>query len=168
MAAFVFKLAAALELRRREEQAAQRVLAERLRDAAALRKDLLRLNDDLVGAQRELQNGGLVGTLDPGMLSAHRRYTNDVARRGRDVMNRIDLADRLANDARTELAERTKRRRALDHLRERRKQEHDAAEAHKELVDADDASGRWLDGIREEEDRLADAGFAMAAEEENS
>ncbi|MEM1011350.1 MAG: flagellar export protein FliJ [Planctomycetota bacterium] len=165
MARFVFKLAAAYELRRREEQAAQRGVAERQRDANQLRQELMRLNDDLVGAQQDLRDGGLTGTLDPSLLSAHRRYTNDVARRGRDVMQRIDLADRLLDDARRALAEKTRRRQALERLRDKQKQEHDDAEQRRELADADDATGRWLDGLRAQDAIADDAGFAMAAEE---
>ena len=152
MARFVFKLQAVLALREREELTARRAMAERQRDANQLRDELIQLNADLVQSQQDLRGSHLTGRLDPNYLSAHRRFTIDVSRRGRETMNKIGLADKLLEDARKELAVATQRRRAIERLRDKQEAEWREATERRDLAAADDDNNRWLAGVHADED----------------
>ncbi len=152
MARFVFKLQSVLAQREREELAARRVMAEKQRDGNKLRQELIDLNQSLVKSQFDLRSSHLTGRLDPNYLSAHRRFTIDVSRRGRDVLAKITLADRAVEEARRGLALRTQRRRAIERLRETQERQWREGVERKELAEADDASSRWLAGIHASED----------------
>ena len=144
MPRFTFKLDGVLRLRRRAEKDAQRALAARLADAGRMEDELRQLNSGLVGATNELRDGRLTGPIDVAYLTAHRRYTADVARRGTAVMTRLAAAQRACDEARSALGEAVKQRRVLELLREKHEAQWKAERARREQVEADDATAGWL------------------------
>jgi flagellar FliJ protein len=155
MPRFTFKLEAALRKRKLAEREAQRVLATRLAHANSLDDTLAGLNRDLVGAAKALRDGRLVGTVDVAYLTAHRRYTNDVARRGQELLAKRALAEREVVAARTDLAEAARQRIVLDKLRERQHARWREAQARREQADADEAAGVWFAEVSREPEPLA-------------
>ena len=151
MPKFTFKLEGVLSLRRREEQRRQRDVAERVARAAEARTEVERLNRDLVAAVASLRDGKLVGSVDVAYLASHRRYTNDVARRGSEQMRRLALAERDVNEARAKLVEATRQRKVLETLRDKHEARWRSEIIRRELAEADDAAGRWSEMIRRDE-----------------
>lgn len=142
MAKFLFKLESVLRHRQQAQRQAQRLLAERSAVAAGLEADLKRLNQELTQSTDALRAGGLVGRIDLTYLTAHRRYTADVTRRGTALMQRLALAQRGVEEARRALVEAMRRRKALETLREHRLAAWRADLQRRELSEADDIATR--------------------------
>ncbi len=142
MSKFTFSLEPVLRHRLRLEQQAQRVVAERAAGVTRLQDELSALNADLSTSTAQLRSQHLVGSLDLAYLTAHRRYTADVARRGTLLMQRIAVAQRGVDEARARLIEAAKQRRAMETLREKQEARWRADQARRELAEADDATSR--------------------------
>jgi flagellar export protein FliJ len=156
MTTFVFQLDAALRLRERAEADAQRLLAERLAVSAEFRRQARQLDESLRTARSSLRDDGhLTGAVDVAFLASHRRFTGDVHRRGGELVRRLALAERDVAAARERLAEAATARRVLERLREKRHDEWKQEQAHREQVEADDATSAWLTGVSEYEESKA-------------
>jgi flagellar FliJ protein len=117
MAKFVFKLEALLSQRRREEQECQRVLAEQAAVVNAA-EDAVRRIDESVSAGHDDVRQHLMGTLDMGFLTAHRRFMGAMQRQVTDLLQKVAIAKKQLNEARIKLADAAKRRKAIEKLRE--------------------------------------------------
>lgn len=137
MAKFRFPLDPLLELRRREEDARKRELAQ-------FEGERQRLQDALRAKQRELSEGkqalrdSLVGPLDPAMLRQQATATMGVDRLARrTVLELAGLTQRL-EASRQRLVEAAQARRAVEILRERRLEEWNREADRKEIAFLDD------------------------------
>ena len=165
MAKFAFKLDGVLRHRQRLEREAQRALAEKLAAAAGLQDQLKRLNDDLVQSTNVLRSQHLVGSIDLSYLTAHRRYTADVTRRGTLLMQKLALAQRAVDEARRALGEAARQRKVLETLRETHLARWRAEQARRDLSQTDEvATGIAYDNLREatDADAAEDGGDAGA------
>lgn len=138
---FRFRLQTLLELRRREERAAQLALAR-------LEEDRQRLEDRLRGRQQEIDAGkerwreGLVGTIDPIALRQEASAAVAVDRLARGTV--LELAGLLKRivEQRARLVEASRRRRAVELLRERRVEEWRRDESRRETATLDEIGAR--------------------------
>lgn len=142
MARFVFKLESVLQHRRRLERQAQVALAERAAAVRALHDQLQELNAGLVRSNNELRENHLVGRVDVSYLSAHRRFTHDVTDRGAHLLQRIALAQKGMDEARTLLAEAARQRKVMETLREKHESHWRQEQKRREAGDENEAAGR--------------------------
>ena len=164
MPTFTFKLEGVLRLRKRAEQQAQKVVADKAAAANVLRDQIQKLNDELVGSTKALRDNNLTGSVDVNYLASHRRYTQSVARHGSTLVQKLALAERELSAAKQELAEKAKLRRILEVLREKHETRWRAELIRRELIDADDAAARWASRISRDAAETAETETAMAVE----
>jgi flagellar FliJ protein len=119
MAKFVFNLEPLLEVRRRAEQVEQRAVAELQRDRIAL-EDALRARQQDITATKADHREGLSGELDMRTLRLGAGTTLQVMRRARQIVLKLAGVHQRIEVARRTLIEATRRRRALELLKERR------------------------------------------------
>ena len=119
MARFVFKLETVLKQRKRLEQEKQRELAVRHAKQVALEDQLKRMDESVKQASEDLRRDHLTGSIDLSFLTAHRRFLTSMQRQGMQLVQQIAAAKAHVEDARRQLAEAAKRRKAIDRLRER-------------------------------------------------
>src|SRR5262245_37069502 len=119
MARFVFRLEAVLKQRKRVEQDRQRELAVRHAKLVVLEDQLMRMDETLKRAADDLRANHLTGSIDMNFLTAHRRFLMAMQREGAHVIQQIAAAKKHEDEARIELAEASKRRKAIERLRER-------------------------------------------------
>jgi flagellar FliJ protein len=120
MAKFVFKLEGVRRQRKHIEQQKQRELAIRQVHFVELQKTLSRLNETVEKTNADVRKNHLVGRLNMEFLAAHRRFLIGIQRQAMNLMQRLALAQRGLDEARGELAEAAKRRKAIEKLREKR------------------------------------------------
>jgi flagellar FliJ protein len=136
---FVFELEPVLEQRRREEQARQRALAQLELERAALEGEIRSCQNAIDQERADLRDllaGGATVDLQSARMQANASL-HHMTRAQRAVLRLAGVHQRLTH-AREALLEATKRRKAVETLKERRyeawKREQDAAEA-RELDD---------------------------------
>jgi flagellar FliJ protein len=156
MARFVFKLEALLEQRRREEQQCQRALAERAAAVNAAEEAIRIANESIVTGQDDVRRH-LMGSLDMGFLTAHRRFMVAIQRQIAELMTKLAAARNNLEQARVQLAEAAKRRKAIEKLRERQFDRWRADQARREAALADEIGSQLAFGnLREDQTRTHD------------
>jgi len=132
MAKFVFKLDPLLRLRQREEQEKQRALASINRKRVQL-EEHLRRQQSLITADKRGLRDRLVGNLDTNELRLHAASTTQSMRTAQRLAVELAGVHRHLTEARQDLLEATRNRRALELLRDKRyaqwKAEQDRLEA---------------------------------------
>jgi flagellar export protein FliJ len=139
MARFVFTLGPVLRQRVREEEAAQRVVAERERVRLDAEREVMAIQSRMEGERREWRGRlGVEGAVDVREV----RMQAGVAIRDMAAMRRAVLslaaAEKHVREARTALLEAARRRQAIEELRERRWLEWKAERARVEQRALDD------------------------------
>jgi len=119
MAKFRFKLAGILRQRKQIEQEMQRRLAVRQRTLFEHQQKLQHIQQSVMQANDDVRRNRLVGRLDMSYLAAHRRFLIGMQHQAVGTVQRIALAQRGVDEARNELAEAAKRRKAIEKLREK-------------------------------------------------
>ncbi|MHC5006805.1 MAG: flagellar export protein FliJ [Planctomycetota bacterium] len=119
MAKFVFRLEPLLKARRRAEQNEQRAVAEIERQRMAL-EDMLRAHQRNISHGKETLRGSLAGTLDMRALRLEAGAGLHLVRKAQQVVLQLAGLGQRQETARAKLIEATKRRRALELLKERR------------------------------------------------
>jgi flagellar FliJ protein len=119
MAKFVFKLEGVRRQRKHIEQQKQRELAIRQQQFVELQKALARLTETVQKTTEDVRKNHLVGRLNMEFLAAHRRFLVGMQRQAMGLMQRLALAQRGVDEARSELAEAAKHRKAIEKLREK-------------------------------------------------
>ena len=137
MARFVFKLQALLELRRREEQSRQRVLAE-LTQARSGIEDQLRSHQRRISEQKLQMRDRLVGSIDTAELRLHAHAAIGVMREAQTAAIELAGLVKRQTDAREELVTAQAQRRAVELIRERRLSEWRVEQERREVADLDD------------------------------
>lgn len=118
MARFIFKLEALLKQRKREEQECQRLLAEQAALANAAEEAVRRINENVQAGHEDVRRH-LMGKLDMGFLTAHRRFMGAIQRQVTELLQKVAVAKRQLEEVRTKLSEAAKRRKAMEKLREK-------------------------------------------------
>ena len=119
MAQFVFRLEGVLHQRHGIEQQRQRELAAIQAQMTALETELRHLDDSMRGAEQDLRQNRLTGRLDLAFLAAHRRYAFAMQRKAMGIAQKMANVRIAVDEARKNLVEAAKRRKAIEKLRER-------------------------------------------------
>lgn len=122
--AFVFRLEALLKLRRMEEAARQRGVAEALSVVQEQRNLLVRLSQRAEVETRRLRQAMRGATLPVDEVMATRGWIGRLVREGTFVARELVRAEEALTAQRAELARAVARRKALERLREKRLAEH--------------------------------------------
>ena len=122
MPRFVFKLEAVLRQRKQIEEQRQRELALAREQARLVEEELRSLDQSLKSTLEDLRKNRLVGTLDLHFLAAHRRYTVSMQRKGQGLVQKLAAMQPVIEAKRQALAEAAKRRKAIEKLKERRRE----------------------------------------------
>jgi flagellar export protein FliJ len=118
MAKFIFKLEALLKQRKREEQECQRLLAEQAAVVTTAEEAVRRINESVQSGHEDVRQH-LMGKLDMGFLTAHRRFMGAMQRKMTDLTQQLAMAKRRLQEARLRLAEAARRHKAIEILREK-------------------------------------------------
>ena len=141
MTAFTFRHAAPLKQAALAEQDAQRTLAALLRKRHIFETQLGDMQQTIRTAKADL-GAKLVGKVDLAAIGQVARYAGDSTLRGRQIVQRLAVIDRQLNAARSELAERTQRRKSFELLRDRDLTEWTRKQRRKEIAVLDEVAAR--------------------------
>lgn len=119
MPKFVFKLEGVLRQRKHIEQQKQRELAIRQSQFVELQNTLAQVNETVQKTNEDVRKNHLVGRLNMQFLAAHRRFITGMQRQALGLVQRLALSQRAVDEARGELAEAAKQRKAIEKLREK-------------------------------------------------
>ncbi len=118
MAKFQFKLEPVLFQRRIEEERCQRDLAKSLRERMILHTQLRHMQQRVTQAKQSLTNG-LVGVVDMTGVSSFARYSGQVRQRAHAFVMKLAGVEKQIDSARQTLIEASRRRKALELLRDK-------------------------------------------------
>jgi flagellar FliJ protein len=138
MAKFDFKLEGVLRQRKHVEQEKQRVVAEKQKVLVEIQNQLRQLQEALQSTNEDVRKNHLVGRLNMDFIAAHRRFLAGMQRQGVQVMQRLALAQRALDEARLELAEAARGRKAIEKLREKQLERWRADQSRRELAEMDE------------------------------
>ena len=132
MAQFKFQLEGVLEHRERIEKERQRELAVSLTEMSRLDGELVGLNREIQQSTADVREHHLVGRLDMNYLAAHRRYMIGMQRRVLAAAQKIAAQQQLVDNARRALAEASKQKKMLEKLREKQHRRWNETQARQE------------------------------------
>ena len=132
LAQFEFQLEGVLQHRERVEKDRQRDLAAAQAEMVRLDAELQGLNRDVQQSTAEMRDHHLVGRLDMGYLAAHRRYMLGMQRRVIAVAEHMGRQQVVIDAARWALAQASKEKKILEKLKEKQQREWAAARARRE------------------------------------
>lgn len=138
MARFVFNLEGVLRQRKHIEQEKQRALAQKHAVLVELEHSLRQMQQNLESSNEDVRQNRLIGRLDMNFITAHRRFLGAMQRQGMVMMQKIALARRTVEEARAELVEAAKGRKAIEKLREKQLERWRADQARKEGAEMDE------------------------------
>lgn len=138
MARFVFSLEGVLRQRKHIEQDKQRNLALKQTALVELQESLRRMQETLQASNDDVRQNRLVGRLDMNFISTHRRFLAGMQRQGLQLAQKTALAQRAVDEARAELVEAAKGRKAIEKLREKQLERWKAEQSKKQLAELDE------------------------------
>lgn len=121
MQPFIFRYQAVLKQRTLVEQQKQRALAELLHERNAMFAQLCEMQETISTSKRQAA-AGLVGKVDLDAIAGIARYSASCALQGNTVVRGLAQLEKRVEQARNELIEATKNRKALELLRDRQRQ----------------------------------------------
>ena len=122
MARFQFRFQAVLKQREAIEQQKQRAFAQLMHERNAMFAQLREMQETISASKREAA-GGLVGAVDLGAIAGIARYSASCALRGNALVRELADMENRVEQARNELVEASKNRKALELLRDRQRQD---------------------------------------------
>ena len=150
MAQFRFKLDAVLRHRTAIEREKQRLYALALAAFKELEDQLKALNQTMNTANDDIRHNRLVGTLDIGFITAHRRFLLGMQRKAMELVAAMNKAQQEVDRTRQALAEAAKGRKVLEKLRETQKQRWQEEVSRKEMIAADEVAMQLSNDLRRE------------------
>lgn len=137
MAKFVFKLKPVLDQRQRDEDDRQRELAQLLRQRMILQQQLRELQGS-IRSDKATMTDSLTGSVDVSRLREHARHAGHVTQRAQQLAVSMLGLERRVEAARADLLEATKRRKAIELLRDKQKKRFDNEQRRREAADLDE------------------------------
>jgi len=137
MARFIFTLQPLLDLRRRQEQLAQRALAQ-CNQLRVQFENRLRQQQQIIRSDKQLLRGRLVGALDTDELRLHAASTVQGMRSAQRLAVELAGVHKRLSVARDELVEATRARRAIELLRDRRYEQWKTQQARADVAATDE------------------------------
>lgn len=122
MARFRFALQPVLDLRQREEDQRQKAVGELEQERLRIEDGLRRRQHSIARAREEVREG-LVGSLDPNGLRSQANASLSLMRDAQRTVLELAGIHRRLEGARRDLQEASRRRRAMELLRDRRESE---------------------------------------------
>ena len=138
---FVFPYDSLLEQRRVEERRRQRALAELLREEQRMKDRLAEMQTTVSRAKHEMATG-LTGRVDLQAITGIARYAGQLRQTGLQAVRQTAAFGPKIEQARRQLAEAIRARRALELLRERRETVWNREQAKKEQIELDEAAAQ--------------------------
>lgn len=167
MPTFRFTLQTVLRQRELAERQRQREFGVVRQEYAALEADLRAMDDSVKAATDDLRDKHLVGRISVEYLSAHRRFTLAMQRRAVEHAQKMSAVRQRLDAARAALVEAAKSRKAMEKLRERRRDDWKADQVRREAAATDEVAQQIgvrlvRDAVRDAatEAQARDAGFA--------
>ena len=148
MAQFRFKLEAVLKHRTAIEREKQRLYALALAAFKELEDQLKALNQTMNTANDDIRQNRLVGTLDIGFITAHRRFLLGMQRKAMELVAAMNKAQQEVDRTRQAMAEAAKGRKVLEKLRETQKQRWQEEVSRKEMIAADEVAMQLSNDVR--------------------
>ena len=115
-----------------------REVAQCQQQVMVIENELRQLSESMQTATKDMRANRLTGTLDLSFLAAHRRFTLALQRQGVALAQRLALAQRQLDEARTKLAEAAKERKIVEKLREKQWNRWRSEQDRKELREQDE------------------------------
>ena len=137
MQSFQFKYKTVLRQREVIEQQKQRALAKLMHQRNAMVTQLRGMQETISESKRQAADG-LVGTVDLGAIAGIARYSASCALHGNTLVREIAQLETLVEQARNELIEASKNRKALELLRDRQRQAWDIEQRRMEAKQLDE------------------------------
>jgi flagellar export protein FliJ len=148
MAQFRFKLDAVLRHRTAIEREKQRLYALALAAFKALEDQLKALNQTMQTSNDDIRQNRLVGRLDIGFITAHRRFLLGMQRKAMDLVAAMNKAQQEIDRTRMALAEAAKARKVLEKLRETQNGRWREELSRKEMIAADEVAMQLTNDAR--------------------
>jgi len=148
VAQFRFKLDAVLKHRTAIEREKQRLYALALAAFKELEDQLKALNQTMNTANDDIRQNRLVGTLDIGFITAHRRFLLGMQRKAMELVAAMNKAQQEVDRTRQAMAEAAKGRKVLEKLRETQKQRWQEEVSRKEMIAADEVAMQLSNDVR--------------------
>ncbi len=121
MQPFQFQYKAVLKQREAIEQGKQRAFAKLMHRRNAMIAELRQMQETISTSKREAADG-LIGTVDLDAIAGIARYSANCALQGNVLVRELAQLETLVEQARNELIEASKNRKALELLRDRQRQ----------------------------------------------
>lgn len=121
MQTFQFKYKVVLRQREVIEQSKQRALAKLMHQRNAMVSELREMQETISDSKRQAADG-LIGTVDLNAIAGIARYSASCALQGNTLVREIAQLETLVEQARNELIEASKNRKALELLRDRQRE----------------------------------------------
>lgn len=137
MAKFVFRFEALLRHRRHIEDERQRELAQQLRGRMIL-QDQLRSMQQTIRESKHQLGAALVGKVDLDSISQFARFSGHTTLRAQQIVRRLAEMEKHIETARANLLEATKRRKALELLRDKDLAAWKKEQARREAIELDE------------------------------
>jgi flagellar FliJ protein len=150
MKRFVFSLQALLDARQRDEDACRRRVGQFERERQAV-ESRIRIQQDLIGQSRLQMAGQLVGAIDVARLRGEGATSLRAIRAAQKLVLELAGVHKRLERARTDLLAATKKRRAVELLRDRRFAEWKAAMEKAETAAIDELA---VQNARRNKDRV--------------
>lgn len=139
MARFVFRLESVLNQRAREEQCCQAALGEALGVQVDCEAKIAEIEQQ-VRLDNDLLRDRLIGAIEINELLRHRRFLATCALEVGRISERLVSARLKVEAARRKLTEAAKRRKALEILRDKQRNEFNSESERKEQLELDEAA----------------------------
>jgi len=148
MPKFAFKLQSVLRHRTAIEQEKQRLYAHALAAFKDLEDQLKSLNQSMQISNDDIRQNRLVGRLDIGFITAHRRFLLGMQRKAMELVAAMNKAQQEVDRTRLALAEAAKARKVLEKLRETQKSRWQEEVSRKEMIAADEVAMQLTNDAR--------------------
>ena len=138
MAQFIFKLDGVLRHRKNLERERQRDLAVVQAKMTELETKLRGLDADVQASNDAMRRDHLTGRIDPGYLTAHRRYLGAAQKTAVEIARQMAVVQRQLDTARQALADAARDRKVLEKLKENQRLAWNAEMNQKQMAEQDE------------------------------
>jgi len=137
---FTFRFETLLKIRRQREDEQKRVVAARIREIQAVRRQMAALERQIHDELEAIRRGQMPGTIDMQQVVRHRYWLGRLHKGVLDAQGRLRYLEAQLAQERAALAEAVKQRRILEKLKQRLHERHRAEQQRLETRQADDMS----------------------------
>ena len=148
MKMFEFRLQPVLRLRDQAERVKQREFAEAVNEVRRREGEILRVLSEIDDSRESLRHAEM-RVIDPWQLIFHRRYLNHLEKQLHGLRGELRALSKKAEARRLELVEASKKKKSLEKLKERRRDEYMYEAGREEQKMFDEIGGVFRQRARE-------------------